>query len=162
MEQKFYFRDGTVEGKLCNVCKTFSTSPSLLSVVTSPGRESSTQSCSATVNKLKLKLKKENKSQNLILKYIHLATAAKKRNVWGFRQWSSIYLFGKFDIFTIISVSTTLGKLQSNFATHGVANDNIRRIPAFGIDQITQIFSCIYHIMGRIQTFHLCWVPMIP
>jgi hypothetical protein len=42
-----YLRDGSEEGILPSVCRTRSTSPSLLSVFTSPGTESSTQSCSA-------------------------------------------------------------------------------------------------------------------
>lgn len=47
-EKRFYFRDGTDEGRLCKVCKTFSTSPSLLSRLTFPGTESSIHTCSAS------------------------------------------------------------------------------------------------------------------
>lgn len=51
-EKGCYFRDGIDEGKLCKVCRTFSTSPSLFSVFTFPGTESNTHSCSASENKI--------------------------------------------------------------------------------------------------------------
>lgn len=47
-ENNSYFLDGISEGKLCKVWKTFSTSPSLSSGFTSPGTDSSTQSCFAS------------------------------------------------------------------------------------------------------------------
>jgi hypothetical protein len=47
MIRNIYLRDGIGEGKLCKVLKTFSTSPSLYSGLTSTGTESSTHSCSA-------------------------------------------------------------------------------------------------------------------
>ena len=50
-EKGLYFRDGNLGGRFFKVCKTFLTSPSPCSDFTSPGTESSTQSCSASENR---------------------------------------------------------------------------------------------------------------
>jgi len=70
-------------------------------------------------------------------------------------------LFRRQNRMAIVTVATTLSKLQSHLSTHGVTYDNLRPRPAFSLHQIGQIFGRRFNIVRWIQ-FSLRRFPVVP